>query len=118
MPSGSYDFWVEASSSTSKKTCTVTLIVQGQPRGVIPNPFTPNGDGFNDFVLFNYPEIITNHGTISIFNFNGRKVKEIIGDNRWYGKNDDGEDLSSGIYLYIVKIGGIIKANGTVTLVR
>lgn len=118
MPSGSHDFWVEANSSTSKKTCTPTLIVQGQPPGVIPNPFTPNGDGFNDFVLFNYPGIIANQGKIFIFNFGGKKIRELVGTNRWDGKNDDGESLSSGVYLYILKVNGKNTANGTITLVR
>jgi len=118
MPVGSYDFWVEGRSGSVSKASPATLIVQGPPQGVIPNPFTPNGDGYNDFVYFNYPGIITNQGTISIYNFNGKKVKEIFGYNRWYGTNDNGDDLSSGVYLYIVKIAGVIKGNGTITLVR
>ena len=38
---------------------TVTLRIKelSEAVSVIPNPFTPNDDGYNDFVSFKYPEM-------------------------------------------------------------
>ncbi|MCI0496060.1 gliding motility-associated C-terminal domain-containing protein [candidate division KSB1 bacterium] len=83
-----------------------------------PNPFTPNEDGFNDYVWFNFPELLTEPGSISIFNFRGKKIIEISDDNRWFGKDENGKEQPAGVYLYVVKINGKIINNGTVALVR
>ena len=85
---------------------------------VKPNPFTPNNDGYNDFVFFNFPELAFGEGRIDIFNFRGRKVRELYDKYRWYGYDDSGQQLPIGTYLYIVTINGDIKTNGTITLIR
>jgi len=89
LASGSYRFMVAGSANLKTQTGPVILTVQGRENEVLPNPFTPNGDGFNDFVLFNYPEILADQRKILIFNFRGKKVRELVGVNRWDGKNDD-----------------------------
>jgi gliding motility-associated-like protein len=84
---------------------------------VWPNPFTPNGDGFNDCVNFDFGGS-SEPLTIEIFNFRGSKVAELHNEYRWFGKDDHGEDLPAGPYLYLVKIGSAVRAKGAITLAR
>lgn len=74
---------------------------------IIPNGFSPNGDGFNE--LF----VITNIGgkkvDLQIFNRWGAVVyKNANYDNTWNGTANTGfgmgEDLPTGTYWYIIKI--------------
>ncbi len=118
LPAGSYPFTVIGQSGRLNKTVTATLIVLGHIDDVHPNPFTPNGDGYNDGVTFDIGGLRENDGKVEIYNFRGRKVRELSGEKHWDGKNDAGEELPSGLYLYIVKIAGAVKAKGTLTLVR
>ncbi|MBN1351842.1 gliding motility-associated C-terminal domain-containing protein [candidate division KSB1 bacterium] len=89
---------------------------------ILPNPFTPNNDGYNDYVEFKYPNMYTEAAMLQIFNLKGRKVKEIndVRDHqyRWYGKDDDGMDLMPGVYIYILKANGKRLSSGTITLIR
>jgi|GEM_PF-2941733 len=65
----------------------------------LPNAFTPNGDGENDYLVFpdlyKYPE-----NKLLVFNRNGNNVYEKVGyDNRW-----DGSNLAEGTYFYILSV--------------
>jgi gliding motility-associated-like protein len=115
---GTYVFKVIGKSQTLTREAITTLIVEVLPDDVWPNPFTPNGDGYNDFVTFNVAGLLENRGEVTIYNFRGREVRRLIGENRWNGRSDGGEDLPLGLYLYVVKVGGQVKASGTLTLVR
>jgi gliding motility-associated-like protein len=116
---GTYAFKVIGKSQllTHDTTATIIIIIE-QIAGVLPNPFTPNSDGFNDFVTFNVQGLLESGGEVIIYNFRGRKVRELSGENRWDGKSDNGEDLPFGMYLYIVKVDGKVKASGSLTLIR
>jgi len=100
------------------RTAEIVLEIEGFQAGATPNPFTPNEDGFNDFVMFNYPELREGSGSIQIFNFRGKLVNEIKDDYRWYGKNDQGEPLPPGVYIFVVKVNGKMIAKGPITLIR
>ncbi|MFI5157416.1 MAG: PKD domain-containing protein [Sphingobacteriales bacterium] len=68
---------------------------------VIPNAFTPNGDGINDFWeiqhLDSYPNCI-----VQIFNRYGEKLFYSVGyQNPWDGKYK-GSNLPAGTYYYII----------------
>jgi gliding motility-associated-like protein len=115
---GVYLFKIIGKSQMLTHEATATLSVTSPPDDVWPNPFTPNGDGFNDFVTFNIAGLLENRGQVTIYNFRGSEVRKLIGENRWNGKSDAGEDLPLGLYLYIVKIGGKVKKHGSLTLVR
>jgi len=88
----------------------------------VPNVFTPNNDGTNDyFQLLFFGGIKTFNCTI--LNRWGQVVREY--DNpafMWDGKDESGEDVLEGVYFYIAKAvsngGNEIMKHGNVTLVR
>jgi gliding motility-associated-like protein len=75
----------------------------------LPNAFTPNGDGNNDFFIFTKGQepvsmrimdlkIVTRNGTL-VYRYKG----EVSAWEGWNGKtNGNGSDCSSGVYYYII----------------
>lgn len=90
----------------------------------IPNAFTPNGDGNDDYFL---PRELLSKGVskfhMTIFNRWGQKVFETTSTNGrgWDGKFN-GEDQPLGVYLYLVEASFINntqeKYQGNLTLIR
>lgn len=93
---------------------------------IIPNIFTPNGDGQNDLLIFS-----------SLNTWNGKK--QVVIRNRWGGTvysadsynnasafdgtNRNGEELADGVYFIAVNLydndsGRTFEHNGTVTIIR
>jgi gliding motility-associated-like protein len=68
----------------------------------VPNVFSPNGDGNND-----YFEVSTNGTTVyefTVFTRNGSRVYHSLSPRIfWDGKSVDGEELSEGIYYYVIE---------------
>ncbi|MBN1782544.1 gliding motility-associated C-terminal domain-containing protein [bacterium] len=89
---------------------------------VLPNPFTPNGDGYNDAVSFEYPDMYTLHPHIQIFDLKGARVRDMARfsgpEYLWDGKDDQGTNLDPGVYIYILEAKTRVVAKGTVTLIR
>lgn len=94
----------------------------------IPNVFTPNGDGFNDY-LFPYPESLAAIESIDlkIFNRWGKVVYETNDPMiNWDGKNfRNGIECAEGVYFYICDVhektlGGLETRTiqGSVTIIR
>ena len=107
----------------SKVTVTGTGVFPVQETiSVLPNPFTPNDDGYNDYVEFKYAEMHTQKPLVRIFNLRGRKIcelKDFSGhEYRWYGRDDDGREVEPGVYIYILELGGEKISKGTITLIR
>jgi gliding motility-associated-like protein len=78
----------------------------------IPNVFTPNEDGANDYFQVKAKSLRTFHGII--YNRWGRPVFEWTDpktfENGWNGKmNNTGQDCPSGTYYYIIKAEGYDK---------
>lgn len=90
----------------------------------IPNSFTPNNDGINDYFL---PRQLLAKGVksfkMSIFNRWGQVIFETekIDGRGWDGKFN-GQDQPSGVYIYLIdvvmKTGQHEKYQGNVTLLR
>ncbi len=115
-----YQIIIQAKTATLSHEQAVTLVINAPPLAaewILPNPFTPNQDGFNDQVQFNLHQIETD-GTVIIFNFRGQKVRELRNMSNWDGTDDSGAALPMGIYFYLVKIQNELKARGSLTLVR
>lgn len=79
----------------------------------VPNSFTPNGDGFNDFFVVKglaaFPE-----SSLNIFNRWGNEVFNTTD----YNNNWSGEDVPDGVYFYILKLSNGETLTGDVTLKR
>ncbi|TFF40073.1 T9SS type B sorting domain-containing protein [Mucilaginibacter psychrotolerans] len=77
------------------------LLSDGDCAITIPNTFTPNGDGVNDYwqipVLKNYP-----NSTVSIFNRNGTLLYQSTGYSKPWDGTYQGSALSAGTYYYTI----------------
>jgi gliding motility-associated-like protein len=85
-----------------------------------PNIFTPNGDGYNNLWEVTGIEKFPDNQT-EIFNRWGSLVYSRKGwDGKWDGKNDNGEELESATYYYIINLNNAAKDiwHGYVTLIR
>lgn len=86
---------------------------------VIPNVFTPNGDGIND--LFTFDNTEGWQLSTVIFNRWGTQVFESSGQHWWDGTHN-GKPCSEGVYYYVVKavsyLGTEKRYNGVVHLLR
>ena len=84
----------------------------------LPNVITPNGDGINDFLEFNFDTF----GTcihLTIYNRWGNKVfEEEKYRNLWRGRDQDGNDLSDGVYFYTLDLCDKIQLSGYITVLN
>lgn len=69
----------------------------------IPNVFTPNGDGINDFVDFTLKGAYCFR--VSIFNRWGMIIRELTDPENafWYGENHEGNLVPDGVYHYVAE---------------
>ena len=86
-----------------------------------PNAFSPNSDGYNDFLSFKVAGGIIYKATI--FDRWGKLIKELNGvDYDWDGTNLNGEVVDDGTYFYILAVqmlnGEIEELQGTVNIFR
>lgn len=107
------------------ETATIYITVDDQQDVVIPNGFTPNGDGFNDtFVILNLEQYENN--SIVIFNRWGDKVFEAEPYmNDWDGSSAGakmkiaGDQVVDGTYYFVLDLGdGSELKNGFIDLRR
>lgn len=120
---GSYTVVMIATNSLG---CTDTarfefIVVENTSSLIIPNVFTPNGDGINETFSFQEEGIATIN--VVILNRWGREVYNWSSTGKgWDGKSTDGKELPEGVYLYIVKATGVdgktYDQSGTVQLIR
>ncbi|NDC78495.1 MAG: PKD domain-containing protein [Chitinophagia bacterium] len=95
-----------------------TLLVRILLPVVVPNVFSPNGDGVHDTWeirnLADYPGY-----TIQVFNRYGQPVySAAAGASSWDGRAN-GVPLPVGVYYYIIDLkNGFQKLNGSITIIR
>lgn len=90
-----------------------------------PNPFTPlSSDPDFNMVVFPIQTIEDSDGEFSVllYNLNGALVKTLtapLGENelRWDGKDENGDIVESGIYLYQLQVGDSFKT-GTIIVAK
>jgi len=86
---------------------------------LVPNAFSPNGDGINDTWVINYlnsyPSV-----TVQVFNRYGQVVFFSNGYGTNWDGNSNGKPLPVGTYYYIIdrKVAGAGKLTGWVEIIR
>lgn len=88
---------------------------------VYPNPFKPNSGLGHEKIIF---DGLTENVNIRIYTIGGRLVKEWEGDTasnylwEWDVKNNDSEDVVSGVYIYVITTDSNKKAIGKIAVIR
>src|SRR5690554_3615917 len=74
---------------------------------VISQGLTPNGDGFNDTLDLTFLNDRTGIIKFQVFNRYGTLVYDQNNYiNQWYGQTNDGKDLPTGTYFYVIDLEG------------
>ncbi|MDB5136536.1 MAG: type sorting protein [Mucilaginibacter sp.] len=105
---------------TDSRGCVASdqTFIKVSPEIVIPNTFTPNGDGIND--QWNIKGLIAyQQAVVDIFDRYGQKVFHSIGYGVPWNGTINGQIVPFGVYYYIIdtKMNGIILS-GHITIVR
>ena len=114
-------YWVKVTDTTANCSTTATIKLECDAEPVIPNIFTPNGDGSNDnFVIKNIEYWDIN---LQVFNRWGNEVYNVDNyQNNWDGRCK-ANPLSDGTYFYIIKAKGLYSGRekeykGSVMIMR
>jgi gliding motility-associated-like protein len=107
-------------TATSEKGCsdTSSMLLRVLFKPVIPNTFTPNGDGYNDrwdiLHLGAYPEAI-----VEIYNDRGLLLMRSTGQYRPWDGTYKGMPLPAGTYYYVIHPrSGRDRVAGYITILR
>ena len=97
------------------------MIIEPEFTLYIPNAFSPDGDGVNDFFIPKGAEFI--HFEMEIYNRWGEKVYNTNNiDQPWSGKGKNGDEIQQGVYVYKIWIRDFKEENhyyvGNVTLIK
>lgn len=115
---GQYTIQITNSCGSSRDSI---LVKDGLCRLIMPNSFTPNGDGLNDMfrVKFVYA---TKDFRFSVFNRYGQKIFETTDMNRGWDGTVKSVKQETGAYVWMIKIlsrdGVMQTSSGTVILIR
>ncbi|MFH1258206.1 MAG: carbohydrate binding domain-containing protein [Elusimicrobiota bacterium] len=79
-----------------------------QQVSVTNNPFSPNGDGYKDTAIFNYRLGESAQVKFYLYNLRGDRLKTLEDLDKtagsytvsWDGRDDDGDKVANGLYLY------------------
>jgi gliding motility-associated-like protein len=107
-------------SVTTAQGCSATdeVLITVLPSLVVPNAFSPNGDGIND--IWNIPSLNSYTGCrVQLFDRYGRTVWESTGYSIPWDGSTQGKPAPSGVYYYIIdpKNGAAVQ-KGSVTVIR
>ena len=121
---GTYSVTMYATKGTCKDSVTKIINVESPSEMIVPNIFSPNGDGVNDLFILQRSANITEINA-QIFDRWGHKVYELntsVGQIEWDGMTQAGKEAPEGSYFYIIKAKGSdgkgYDLKGTVTLTR
>lgn len=118
---GNYTVKLTAKNPSGITSDKITIEVRAVSSIInIPNIFTPNGDGENDYFFFEMKNIVT----VGVAIYSQKEGKQIYTwnsiDGKWDGKLLNGEDAPEGVYLYSIQANGadgiIHSKKGFVTL--
>jgi len=96
---------VEVSNQGCISTASVTVTGYEVDNCTITQGLSPNGDGYNDCLDLTFLSDRTGVDNVQIFNRYGRKVFETNNYvNEFCGQDDDGDNLTTGTYFYVIKL--------------
>jgi gliding motility-associated-like protein len=105
---------VSVDGCSAESEVTVKVI----PHIVIPNTFTPNGDGINDLWSIKYLDGYT-AGTVTVYNRNGGIVFQSKGYPKAWNGTLNGSPLPTGVYFYVIDLkDGSALRSGDVSILR
>ena len=112
---------VTGANGEEKKDYRIIEVEANSAITVLPNVFTPNGDGINDLCTVKGKNLATFQ--MKVFNRSGNVIFESLSiENPWDGKNKFGEDIPIGTYFYLISARGIdgktYEHTGPITLNR
>jgi hypothetical protein len=91
---------------------------------ITPNPFSPDGDGFEDEVTFQYTLPKMTELTIKVYDIKGRLVKtlmenepQVTGEKIWDGRDEKNRMVRVGIYIVLAEAKGVTSSVKKMTLV-
>lgn len=103
-----------AGGCSSSDEVTVRILL----RPIIPNAFSPNGDGINDTWIIRNLESYQG-ATVQVFDRYGRIIYSSVGYNTPWDGTHGGKPVPSGVYYYIIDPkNGVPRVSGSVTLLR
>lgn len=118
---GRFDVTLIAVSATGCRDTAVQRVIVGADFTIyVPNAFTPNGDGLNDFFFVKWIGVKEFH--VMLFDRWGMMIYESFDpDFQWDGSLH-AKGVQEGVYTYVIEARGYLsekmKRAGTVTLLR
>jgi gliding motility-associated-like protein len=112
---------VETNSAGCADTVVNCLVIANEATVVVPNVFTPNGDGDNDMFLFRTTSV--NDLSCAVYDRWGLKMAEWNSvQGGWDGRTSSGNMAPDGVYYYMLKAtatnGKVIEKQGFVQLLN
>ncbi|MBC8525785.1 MAG: choice-of-anchor D domain-containing protein [Candidatus Cloacimonetes bacterium] len=114
-------------TSNDPDESSIPVLVEGQGipvlSEIIPDAFTPNGDGLNDeFIIGPFQESGNDEVRFKVYDLRGKLIYETKGPSNealnWDGNDDSGNKSSSGAYIYVYLINNAVYKSGKIYLVR
>ena len=122
IDAGAYSVRLISSNGICEDTAKTTIIVAPFPEPFIhfPNVFSPNSDGVNDFLEYNYENI--EEFELHILNRWGNLVYQASEISSFWDGNINNKGAKEGVYFYYYSAKGIgekiITGDGFITLLR
>ncbi|MBS1521190.1 MAG: gliding motility-associated C-terminal domain-containing protein [Bacteroidetes bacterium] len=111
-------YFISQLNGTCESSRSEVKVTVGVSSVNIPNAFTPNGDGINDYWSLKGMENNPN-SLVQVFTRYGQKVFESKGYEHPFDGTYGGKELPTGVYYYIINLGTNCNIlSGNVTLIR
>jgi gliding motility-associated-like protein len=97
---------------------TATIKIRVKKQIMVPNTFTPNGDGINDLWSIKYIDRLPqNH--VYIYSRSGILLRDMKNyTNDWDGTNKSGQPLPAAVYYYVIQLDEQTRQSGYITIIR
>ena len=126
--SSEQDIWLccvaSGKNTPGRKNSVSTVYSQSLELSIEPNPFSPDGDGFEDEAILRYTLPMESNLTLRIYDIKGRLIKtlmedepQVSGEITWDGRDDENEIVRIGIYIVWAKAEGNSHSQKKATVV-